>query len=87
MRVAVVKDLSALFSRDSERALFSTCPPLKIPVRAVSETARPKGFVTRRTQMHACTIAANDGSIYGTSEGVLLRSLSPLRLRMARGGT
>src|SRR5262249_37138181 len=46
-------------------------PPVpfqKIPVRSVSETARPKGFVTRGTQMPPCTIAANGGGYYGTSE-------------------
>ena len=73
--------------RALNRATFDslTCPPQKIPVRGVSETARPKGFVTCGTQMAPCTIAANKGSIYGTSEGVLLRSPSPLRT--ARGGT
>ena len=37
--------------------------------------------------MHACTIAADDRCHYGTSEGVLLRSLSHCMRRMARGGT
>lgn len=62
-----------------------TCPPKKIPVRGVSETARPKGFVTCGAQMTPCTIAANKGPLYGTSEGVLLQPkplLSPLSLRL-----
>ena len=66
-------------------ALSPTCPTSKNTVRVVSKTARPKGFVTRGTQMPPCTIAANDGSIYGTSEGVLLRPLSVLNV--IRGST